>query len=100
MRRILSLVAIILIAGTPTVAQQNDNCAERNVIVINLAEKYGESVVGYGLLDNGASVLEMHANVETGTWTALHTMPSGMSCIVATGGGWASVKPTIAGVDS
>jgi hypothetical protein len=42
----------------------------------------------------------MHANVETGTWTALHTMPSGMSCIVATGGGWASVKPTIAGVDS
>jgi hypothetical protein len=88
MRRILSLVAIILIAGTPTVAQQNDNCAERNVIVINLAEKYGESV------------LEMHANVETGTWTALHTMPSGMSCIVATGGGWASVKPTIAGVDS
>ena len=43
-----------------------------------------------GLTDKGA-VLEVFAS-KNGSWTFLVTMPSGLTCVVASGQSWESLK--------
>lgn len=49
-----------------------------------LTDMYGESRIGAGLSGNGY-ILEMWANSETGSWTALAINSAGMACIVDQG---------------
>ncbi|MCG6558662.1 hypothetical protein MB818_10645 [Ruegeria sp. 1NDH52C] len=74
---------LILSAGTATA----QSCAARAAIVDRLQQKYSERLAAGGLqpLSDGASVIELWASSETGTFTVLLTRATGISCIVAAG---------------
>lgn len=74
----------------PAAAQQQQTCKPRDEIVQILGEKYAESRRAYALAAP-QQMLELFANAETGTWTALVTRPDGISCMVASGEHWTEV---------
>lgn len=65
-------------------AQNAANCAPRDVVVERLASRFGETRQSLGLGSNNA-VVEVFASEQTGTWTITVTMPSGVTCLVASG---------------
>ena len=69
---------------------QGASCANRDIIVERLAAKYGETRQSAGLNQNNGMV-EIFASQETGTWTILVTMPTGVSCLMAAGRAWQGV---------
>jgi hypothetical protein len=73
-------------AGTASFAQ-GASCANRDIIVERLADKYGETRQSAGLNQNNG-IVEIFASAETGTWTILVTMPTGVSCLMAAGKAW------------
>ncbi|MDF2235819.1 hypothetical protein P2H44_24975 [Albimonas sp. CAU 1670] len=73
-------------AATP--AQGGPTCGVRAEVVSRLKAKYGETRRGYGL-QRGQSVVEVYASSETGSWTIIMSMPSGLACLVAAGENWA-----------
>jgi hypothetical protein len=83
----------------PAAAQQRQTCQPREEIVEILGEKYAESRRAYALA-SPAQMLELFANAESGTWTALITRPDGVSCIVAAGTAWTEVEEAAAGPDA
>ena len=71
----------------PVFAQGSASCADRSLIVDRLSSKYGETRQSAGLNQNNGMV-EIFASEETGTWTILVTMPTGVSCLMAAGKAW------------
>lgn len=67
-----------------TQVQNNRNCAPRPVVLERLADGYGETRQSIGLGTQGA-VVEVFASDETGTWTITVTMPTGVTCLIASG---------------
>lgn len=63
------------------------NCAERSVVLNELASKYHETRRAMGIAANTA-VMEMFAAADTGTWTMTVTTPDGTTCLVASGNGF------------
>lgn len=80
----LLLTAIISLTGTATIAQNMQACAERDLVVERLAERYGETRQSIGLGSGGAMV-EIFASEDSGSWTITVTMPNGSTCLMATG---------------
>lgn len=76
--------AVYIAATTQANAQSQRNCGPREAVVQRLADGYGETRQSVGLGSNNAMV-EVFASAETGSWTILVTVPSGMSCLVASG---------------
>ena len=76
-------VAALFAAATPALSQGNV-CAKRENIVEQLEQKHGEVRQSVGLQRN-SGVVETFANTETGSWTIIVSMPSGLSCLVAAG---------------
>lgn len=66
-------------------------CGDRNGLVGNLQEKYGESRKGIGMRGE-AAVFEVWASEKTGSWTILFTRPDGVSCIMAAGHDWQTMQ--------
>ena len=60
------------------------NCAERSVVMTELAGKYHETRRAMGMVAN-AAVMEMFASSDTGTWTMTVTTPDGTTCLIASG---------------
>jgi len=86
-----SLAAGLMIASLPAIVQaepqqQQIPCDQRNKIVNVLAHQFSEQQVGSGLTPGG-QVLEVFAS-RKGSWTILLTLPSGRSCMIATGEDW------------
>ena len=92
---ILALIAIaavgaLILTAVPSLAQGMPNpnqCASRDKVVELLAAKYGETRHGIGLAANN-TVMEVFASDKTGTWTITVTMPTGVTCMVASGQGY------------
>jgi len=80
---LIPLAAALAVAALPAVAQTR-NCAERQHVVERLAGTYGESRQSIGLAANN-QVMEVFANLESGSWTVTVTLPSGVTCLVASG---------------
>lgn len=59
-------------------------CAPREVLLEELADRYGETRQTIGLT-GGGDMVEMFASDDSGTWTLLLTQPDGMTCAVAAG---------------
>lgn len=59
-------------------------CAERAKLVAELANSHGETRQSVGLQRNNG-VIETFANTETGSWTIIVSLPTGVSCLVAAG---------------
>ncbi len=70
-------------------------CGERAKIVAGLARDYSEKPVSMGLANQGA-IVEVLAS-DSGTFTIITTLPSGLSCLVASGSYWENLPARLAG---
>ena len=70
-------------------------CAQRDIVVERLKSRYDESFAAGGLQtsSSSATLVEVWASEETGTFTVMLTSASGLTCVVATGTGWHQNKP-------
>jgi hypothetical protein len=82
-----------------TLTQGNRNCAPRPVVLERLADGYGETRQSIGLGTQGA-VVEVFASDETGTWTITVTMPTGMTCLIASGQSFETLAEALPTKDS
>lgn len=76
-------MAWVLFVATPASAQPQ-NCAPRDLVLKRLAEKYGETRRSIGIAQQGA-IMETFASDDTGTWSITVTLPTGLTCLVASG---------------
>lgn len=86
----LVLAAFAVAAPSPADAQGAQACGKRADIIKHLAGQYQEQPVAIGLADNG-SLVEILTSTDGGTWTLIFSLPTGMSCLVATGQDWQSL---------
>ena len=80
----LTLIALPASAQTPG---PQTACGKRGEIVERLSTRFGETRRGIGL-NNGNRVIEVFASDDTGSWTITVTLPSGRTCLVASGQEW------------
>lgn len=80
----LSFGLAALIAATQAAHPEGIACGARAAIVAQLTERYHETRRGIGIAANNA-VLEVFASEESGTFSILVTLPSGQSCLIASG---------------
>lgn len=73
-------------------AQSQSQCGPREILLRQLAEKYGEAPIALGVMHNGR-LLEVIADRHGRTWSIVITSPQGRSCLVAAGEGWRPIEP-------
>ncbi|TFL19207.1 hypothetical protein [Jannaschia formosa] len=78
--------AVLLLFAIPAGAQ-GQNCGPREMVVERLADRFGETRRGIGLATQNR-VVEIFASEATGTWTVTVTLPSGRTCLLASGQAW------------
>ncbi len=83
-----------IVSSAAAMGQTPGQCAKRGEIIKHLSGQFSETPVAIGLADNG-TLMEILASVDGKTWTLLFSMPTGMSCLMATGQDWQSL-PRIA----
>ena len=86
--------AILIALAGDAMAQNPRNCAARDIVVERLANGYGETRQSIGLGANNAMV-EVFASDETGSWTILVTMATGVTCLVASGQSFEEVAESL-----
>lgn len=89
MKRLL-VASLTLLALFASPALSQGGCGPRDAIIAWLADEYGETIRSRGLA--GERVLEIFASSESGTWTIIMTLPSGMSCLMAHGSHYDDVE--------
>jgi hypothetical protein len=100
-----SLCALALVASgsivftSPVVAQGPAKCAERDILVKGLKDKYKEIPVALGISQKNTRAFEIFAS-EEGTWTVMMTLTNGQSCIMAAGHSWQDMPKELAGTPS
>ncbi len=77
-------IGAMLLATQHAFAQNTRQCADRTQVINRLSGGYGETRQSMGLARDN-SVFEVFASEETGTWTITVTLPSGKTCLVASG---------------
>ncbi len=88
-------IALALSAATALpLSAQTRNCAERERVVERLSGTYGESRQSIGLAANN-QVMEVFANLESGSWTVTVTLPSGLTCLIASGMAFEEVEEAL-----
>jgi len=94
MRRAAALSALLVcVAAAPAFAQGELMCAPRDDVVKQLGAQFSETPVSRGLTGDGM-LLEVFASPQ-GTWTAVLSEPTGVSCLVSGGEGWQSVDHSV-----
>ena len=83
MRALFLLIAAFLAFSAPAMAQ-GPNCAPRNIVVNNLAEKYGETRRSVGL-SSQETVVETWASDTSGSWSITVTLANGITCLISSG---------------
>lgn len=79
-----ALACAFTIAAASGASAQGGLCGQRDQIVSQLKSVHGESRQAVGLQQN-SRVMETYANPETGSWTIIVSMPTGVACLVAAG---------------
>lgn len=90
MRAIIAMQMMLAVSLPGAVSAQGRSCAPRVVVVERLEQKYGETRQAIGIGQQGM-VMETFASDETGSWTITVTMPTGMTCLMASGQAYESV---------
>ena len=93
----VSLLACLLTSAasaTPSVVGIPVPCHDYREIRRQLADRYGEAPVSFGMRTNGEA-LQVFASPQGGTWTIVSTQPGGLACILAAGKGWDTPPPKI-----
>lgn len=86
----MRLLAALCLLALPAHAEQA--CARRAAMLDALERKYAETVQVRAMQGN-AEMIEITANLATGTWTAIVTDSDGKTCVVAAGNQYTPVKP-------
>lgn len=68
-------------------------CAPRDEVVKQLSAQFSETAVSRGLTGDGM-LLEVFASPQ-GTWTAVLSEPTGVSCLVSGGEAWQSIDHSV-----
>ena len=71
-------------------ARSPQNCGPKYAVLKRLAKSYGEVQQSQGLGANNA-IIEVFASSTTGSWTITVTMPTGLTCLVASGQAYESL---------
>lgn len=71
-------------------------CTTRGEILGALSRSYSEQPTALGVASNGA-VMELLTSENGATWTLIMTMPSGETCVIASGESWMSIPRKVAG---
>lgn len=90
----LTLAALAAAFAMPAMAQQQ--CLPRSNMMEMLADQYHEARQ-FMALSMGGTVIEVYANLETGTWTAVETVPDGTACIVSYGDNYEAIPQGVDG---
>ena len=80
--KLLALVASAALLALPVNAQQK--CFPTEQLTTTLTEQYNEAPLLMGIMQTGG-LLHIWGNRDKGTWMAVVTSPTGMSCAVASG---------------
>lgn len=88
----------LLAIGATEVAAQGRNCGQRDLVVERLADRFGESRQSMGLAANG-QIVEVFASSETGSWTITVTVPSGITCLIASGQSFETLAEALPNTD-
>lgn len=99
-RTILTVGVILLtlslaVMAPAAQAQGTSHCAPRERVIDRLASTYGETRRAMGLGANNA-VIEVFASSDSGSWTITVTLPSGMTCLVASGQAYETMGDVLA----
>ena len=86
------IMAVLASAGLASADQQS--CVSRDAILNHLARNYDEAPVAVGVT-NGNTVIELLTTKDGATWTLMVSHPNGMSCPLASGENWRSLKMAI-----
>lgn len=81
---VLSFGLVALLAALQAARADPLACGARSEIVAQLATRYHETRRSIGIAANNA-VLEVFASEESGTFSILVTLPTGQSCLIASG---------------
>jgi len=81
---------LALVLAVPAQAQMY--CGDREMIVNSLANKYGETVVGQALTNDGR-IIELLTPPDGETFTLILSMADGASCVLITGYSWEKYDP-------
>lgn len=87
-------IGAMILATDHAFANSNPACAPRDQVLERLATGYGETRQSIGLGANNA-VVEVFASDDSGSWTITVTLPSGMTCLVASGVAFESLEETL-----
>lgn len=95
MIRIFSAICA-LVFPTAAVASEPTNavCAPRDSVVSQLKNRYGETPRSIGLVTQG-QMMELFASEETGSWTIAVTLPTGTTCLIATGQNFETISKPV-----
>ncbi len=77
-------IGAMILAADHAFAEPGANCAPRDLVLERLASGFGETRQSIGLADNNA-VVEVFASAASGSWTITVTLPTGLTCLVASG---------------
>lgn len=83
MTKLLTATLLLLSTCVPAMAQQVQ-CMPTGDLVSQLNENYGEYPQMQGI-DTGGRLMQIFANEEVGSWTAVIHRPDGVSCAVSSG---------------
>jgi len=91
------VLSVVASSGNAVAAQPNQtNCTDRSSALKHLSAAYQEEPVAMGLASSGG-VIEVLTNDKGTSWSIIVTMPSGVTCLVASGEGWEAVQPIASG---
>lgn len=92
---VAALVPLIATLSLPLPAgAQGAQCGDRAKVVAHLAGKFGETRQGMGIAANN-TVMEVFASQKSGTWTITVTLPTGVTCLVASGQGFEAMAEAL-----
>lgn len=83
MKAIIAFLAMTAAAQAEPIT--NLPCAPHDTLARFLIEQFGESVQEQGITEKG-DMMQLWANQKTNSWTFMLTGPSGMACLMSSGG--------------
>ena len=94
---ILLLLTIFIIMPGDLMAEENQQfqlkCAKRSELVKLLNDYLGQKPTHLGLNNGGQSMLEIFVSEKSGSWSAVMSGTTGLSCIVSEGPNWFKEHP-------
>ena len=91
------VLSVVASSGNAVAAQPSQNsCTDRSSALTHLSKNYQEEPVAMGLASSGG-IVEVLTDEKGLSWSIIVTMPTGVTCLVASGEGWEALQPIVSG---